>query len=70
MEGPDGFAALAKLAPEGAPVIGIGGITAANGRSIIDAGATGVAVIGAILGASDPAAAARAFGVLRRPSAS
>ena len=68
--GPDGFAALAKLAPEGAPVIGIGGITAANARSIIDAGATGVAVIGAILGASDPAAAARAFGVLRRPSAS
>jgi len=68
--GPDDFAALAKLAPEGAPVIGIGGITAANARSIIDAGATGVAVIGAILGASDPAAAARAFGVLRRPSAS
>jgi thiamine-phosphate diphosphorylase len=68
--GADGFSALAKLAPEGAPVIGIGGITAANARSIIDAGATGVAAIGAVLGASDTAAAARAFGVLGRPSAS
>lgn len=68
--GPEGFGALAKLAPEGTPVIGIGGITAVTARSIIDAGAVGVAVIGAVLGASDPAAAAGAFGVLRRPSAS
>src|SRR5213594_163337 len=68
--GPDSLAALARLAPEGCPVIGIGGITAANARSIIDAGAVGVAVIGAVLGASDPAAAAAAFGVLRRRSAS
>jgi len=57
--GPEGFAALARLAPEGMPVIGIGGITAANARSIIDAGAAGVAVIGAVLGAGDPQAAAR-----------
>ncbi|OLB67605.1 MAG: hypothetical protein AUI09_02765 [Gemmatimonadetes bacterium 13_2_20CM_2_66_5] len=57
--GPDGFAALARLAPEGTPVIGIGGITAANARSIIDAGATGVAVVGAVIGASNPEAAAR-----------
>jgi thiamine-phosphate pyrophosphorylase len=68
--GPNGFAALARLAPEGVPVIGIGGITAATARSIIDAGAVGVAVIGAVLGASDPVAAAGAFGVLPRPSAS
>lgn len=57
--GPDGFAALARLAPEGMPVIGIGGITAGNARAIIRAGAAGVAVIGAVLGAADPEAAAR-----------
>ena len=57
--GPDGFAALARLAPEGTPVIGIGGITSTNARSVIDAGATGVAVIGAVLGASNPEVAAR-----------
>src|SRR6059036_1547972 len=45
--GPEGFAALARLAPEGTPVIGIGGITAPNARSIIAVGAVGVAVIGA-----------------------
>src|SRR6059036_4185630 len=57
--GPQGFAALARLAPEGTPVIGIGGMTPTNARSVIDAGATGVAVIGAVLGASNPEAAAR-----------
>lgn len=57
--GPDGFAALAKLAPEGTPVVGIGGITAANARSIIDAGAAGVAVVGAVMGAARPETAAR-----------
>jgi thiamine-phosphate diphosphorylase len=59
--GPQGFAALARLAPDGTPVIGIGGITAENVRSLIDAGAVGVAVIGAVVGADDPAAAARAL---------
>ena len=57
--GPEGFAALARLAPDGTPVIGIGGITAANARSIIEAGAVGVAVIGAVVGADDPEKAAR-----------
>ena len=57
--GADGFATLARLAPEGMPVIGIGGITAANARAIIRAGAVGVAVIGAVLGATEPEAAAR-----------
>jgi len=52
--GPEGFAALAQLAPEGTPVIGIGGITAENARAIVAAGAAGVAVIGAVLGAADP----------------
>jgi len=57
--GPEGFAALARLAPQGVPVIGIGGITAANAPLIMRSGAVGVAVIGAVLAASDPQAAAR-----------
>ncbi|HEX9283851.1 MAG TPA: thiamine phosphate synthase [Gemmatimonadales bacterium] len=61
--GPQGFGALARLAPEGVPVIGIGGITPANAPTLTAAGAAGVAVIGAVWGgsASDPAAAARAL---------
>jgi thiamine-phosphate pyrophosphorylase len=58
--GPNGFAAVARLAP-GVPVIGIGGITAQNAGAIIAAGASGVAAIGAIWDASDPEAAARAI---------
>jgi thiamine-phosphate pyrophosphorylase len=68
--GPGGFAALAGLAPEGTPIIGIGGITAANAATILDAGATGVAVMGAVFGAKDPEAATASFGALRRPPAS
>jgi len=64
--GPDGFAALVRLAPEGIPVIGIGGITASNARSIIDVGAAGVALIGAVVGAKDPEAAARTIRVAIR----
>ncbi|MHB8684785.1 MAG: thiamine phosphate synthase [Dehalococcoidia bacterium] len=43
------------------PVIAIGGVTAANAGRAIEAGAAGVAVIGAIFDADDPAAAARAL---------
>jgi thiamine-phosphate pyrophosphorylase len=57
--GANGFAALARLAP-GVPVIAIGGITAANAAAIAQAGAVGVAVIHAVLGAADPRAAAAA----------
>lgn len=57
--GPEGFAALARRAPAGVPVIGIGGITAATVPLIVEAGAAGVAVIGAVLTAPDPQAAAR-----------
>lgn len=39
------------------PVIGIGGITAQNAAPVIEAGATGVAVISAITDADDPEAA-------------
>jgi len=59
--GPEGFARLRALAPIGLPVIAIGGITAANAAVVREAGAVGVAVIAAIWGASDPAAAARAL---------
>jgi thiamine-phosphate diphosphorylase len=41
------------------PVVGIGGITADNAASVIAAGASGVAVIGAICRAPDPENAAR-----------
>jgi thiamine-phosphate pyrophosphorylase len=59
--GPEGLAALARLAPDGMPVIGIGGIAPANAPLVIRAGAAGVAVMGAVLGALDPEAAARAL---------
>lgn len=56
-----GFAALARLAPDTMPVIGIGGITALNAPHIVSGGAAGVAVIGAVLSAADPESAARAL---------
>src|SRR5881296_2337769 len=59
--GAAGFGRLARLAPAGTPVIGIGGVTAANAPDLARAGAAGVAVIGAVWEASDPAAAARAL---------
>jgi thiamine-phosphate pyrophosphorylase len=65
--GPEGFAALAKLAPESVPVIGIGGISASNASAIVHAGASGVAVIGAVLSAAQPETAARALRVALEP---
>src|SRR3989440_9264280 len=59
--GAEGFARLARLAPAGTPVIAIGGIRAANAAAVARAGAAGIAVIGAVWGASDPAGAARAL---------
>jgi thiamine-phosphate pyrophosphorylase len=66
--GPTGFAALARLAPEGMPVIGIGGITAANAPELVRAGAVGVAVIGAVLSAPEPETAARALTAALAPA--
>lgn len=43
------------------PLVGIGGIDATNAAPVLAAGADGVAVIRAILGATDVAAAARAL---------
>jgi len=48
-----------RSALAGIPIIGIGGITPGNASSVIEAGAVGVAVVGAILRAPDPAQAAR-----------
>jgi thiamine-phosphate pyrophosphorylase len=52
------LAALVRI-----PCVGIGGITAANARAVADAGLAGVAVVSAIMGSNDPAAAARAMRV-------
>ena len=59
--GPAGFRRVAQLAPAGMPLVAIGGVTAANAPAIIAAGADGVAVIRAVFGAPDIAAAARAL---------
>jgi thiamine-phosphate pyrophosphorylase len=55
--GPDTVAAVA--AAVGVPVIAIGGVTAAHVRELVAAGAHGVAVIGAVAHAADPASATR-----------
>jgi thiamine-phosphate pyrophosphorylase len=68
--GASGFAALARLSP-GLPVVAIGGITARNAAALAQAGAAGFAVIGAVLGVSDPEAAARALrSAFRAPAGS
>ena len=46
------------------PIVAIGGITAANGGELVQAGADALAVISAVFGASDIEAAARAFAPL------
>jgi thiamine-phosphate pyrophosphorylase len=55
-----GLDAIARrVALAGIPTIGIGGISAANALPVLEAGAVGVAVVSAILKASDPERAAR-----------
>lgn len=58
--GPAGIADVAEAVS--IPVIGIGGITNENADAVVEAGATGVAVISAITAAEDPAAATGALG--------
>jgi thiamine-phosphate pyrophosphorylase len=53
-----GFARLHAAAPA-LPAVAIGGVTAADVPALVAAGAVGVAVIGAVVGAADPEAAAR-----------
>ncbi len=43
------------------PVFGIGGVAPTNARAVLEAGADGVCVISAIVGAPDPRAATQAF---------
>jgi thiamine-phosphate pyrophosphorylase len=57
--GPDGFRALAALAPADVPVIAIGGVSATNVTDVLAAGACGVAVSSAIFGAPHVRDAAR-----------
>lgn len=55
---PAGVGLIGWCAQPGVPVLGIGGITAQNAGAVMQAGASGVAVISAILGAPNPADAA------------
>ena len=48
----------------GVPLVAIGGITAANGATLIDAGASYLAVISAVFGTRDVRGAARSFAAL------
>jgi len=52
---------VAALAPAEVPVIGIGGITPARVREVLEAGAYGVAVLGGVWRAADPVAAAAEY---------
>ena len=58
---PLGTNALRRAANEAPPILAQGGIVADNAGEAIAAGAAGVAVTGAILGAHDPGDAARAL---------
>ena len=55
---PAGVGLIGWCAQPGVPVVGIGGITPENAGAVMQAGASGVAVISAILGSADPADAA------------
>jgi len=58
---PLGASAVAAASRGPVPVIAQGGVTAENAAALCAAGAAGVAVTGAILGADDPSAAAAAL---------
>ena len=57
-------ALLREAKPLGVPLVAIGGITAANGAALIEAGASYLAVISAVFGTRDVRGAARSFAVL------
>jgi thiamine-phosphate pyrophosphorylase len=57
--GPDGVAAV--VAAVSVPVIGIGGIRPGNAAAVRRAGAAGVAVVGAVMRAAEPAAVVAAL---------
>ncbi len=53
-----GIEALREAAGSGLPILALGGVTAETAPDCLEAGARGVAVMGAIAAAADPAAAA------------
>lgn len=57
--GPEGLRSVVEAVP--VPVVGIGGITVERATEVAGSGAAGVAVVGAIMGAEDPAEAVRAL---------
>jgi thiamine-phosphate pyrophosphorylase len=57
--GPDGIGNVARAVP--VPVIAIGGVTAERVPALLAQGAYGVAVVGAVVDAPDPAAATRSL---------
>ena len=58
---PRGLELVRYAARSGKPVIAIGGITVENAGSVIEAGASAVAVISDLVSGSDPEARVRAF---------
>ncbi len=59
---PLGLDGLAKVRrATGKPIVAIGGVSAANADAVRSAGADGIAVVSAIMGADDPRAAAAAL---------
>lgn len=55
--GLEGLQALLRTAP--VPAVAIGGISEVNARSVFETGVSGIAVVSAVCGKSDPEAAAR-----------
>ena len=64
---PLGVAGLRELVRRSVlPVVAIGGIHAGNAREVLETGVAGIAVVSAIVGASDPRTAARELaGIVR-----
>ena len=60
--GVEGFRRARRLTPK--PMLAIGGLTPENSAPLLVAGADGVAVVSAIVAASDPESAARRFAAL------
>jgi len=59
---PKGIEELSRVAQLDIPVIAIGGITPENAKQVIQAGASGIAVMSGVLDAHDPLSAVEAYG--------